>query len=352
MTRAVLRALVVSALVLASSVSPLRAQDGAEPLLARAVAMLDATQPERAAELLRRLLAGLPATAPLTIRREAHLGLATASWSLGLLDSAAVHFQAAVSVDAFLQLDPETFNPDLVAAFRTARRAMVAVGVRAPRDTLLDPHTGRWRVAVAVTQPGQVRLHVVRSGGRGMEPRPVTLAVDSSATVTFPATVADSATLTPGTYRLVAEFSGATGTAADSGVSLEVAQSTPDTLAHEPPPPDSMYRLELRWGPRSRGPLLRSVGVGVGAAAIPLLMGNTRLRTWGTQSRALLIGASVSIAGLAGYFLGRPKLLLPENIAYNRALRSTWEERNRVIVTANAARRGTPMLRVRVVVGP
>ena len=330
----------------------LGAQGRPEPLLARAVAMLDATEPERAVELLRQLLLGLPSTAPTALRSEAHLRIATASWSLGLLDSAAVHFQAAVREDAFLRLDPELYNPELVTAFRASRRAIVAVGVRPPSDTLLDSRTGRWQVAVAVSQPGQVRVRLARSGATGAEARPVVLAVDSSATASFPVMGADSVTLTPGQYRLVVEYAGSAGTAASSGTSLEVAQSTPDTLAYEPPPPDSLFRLEFRWGPRSRGPLLRGVGVGVAAAAIPLLLGDSRLRTWGTESRALFVGATVSVAGLAAYVLGRPKQLLPENIEYNRALRSAWEARNRSIVATNAARRGTPMLRVRVVPEP
>ena len=333
-------------------VLPLGAQSKHEQLLARAVAALDATEPERAVELLRQLLVGLPPMASPALRREAHLRLATASWSLGLLDSAAVHLQAVVREDAFVQLDPDVYNPELVTAFRAARRAMVAVSVRLPPDTLLDPRTERWQVAVAVSQPGQVRLRLERAGATEGEVRPVVLAVDSSATVSFPVTAADTVTLTPGVYRLLVDYAGSAGTAAGSSVSFEVAQSTPDTLAHEPPPPDSLFRLEFRWGPRSRSLLLRAVGVGAGAAAIPLLLGHNQLRTWGTESRALFVGATVSVAGLAAYFFGRPRQLLPGNIEYNRALRSAWEERNRSIAATNAARRGTPMLRVRVVPEP
>jgi len=335
-----------------AGVRPLAAQGTPEPPLARAVAMLDATEPERAIELLRQLLLGLPPAAPSALRSEAHLRLAAASWSLGFLDSAAAHFQAAVREDAFLRLDPDVYNPELVLAFRASRRAIVAVGVRPPPDTLLDTRTGRWPVAVAVSQPGQVRLRLVPSGGAGGERPPTVLVVDSSATVSFPVAAADGVELASGQYRLVVEYAGSAGAAARSEASLEVAQSTADTLVYEAPPPDSLFRLEFRWGPRSRGTLLRGVGVGVGAAAIPLLLGQNQLRTSGTTSRALLVGATVSVAGLAAYFFGRPRQRLPENIEYNRALRSAWEERNRSIAATNAARRGALMLRVRVVREP
>jgi len=328
---------------------PLAAQSRPEDLLARAVAMSDAGEPERAVELLRQLLNGLPPAAAPALRREAHLRLAMTSWSLGLLDSAAVHFQAAVQEDAFLRLDRDDYNPELVTAFDAARRAVVAVGVRPSLDTLLDARTGRWQVAVAVSQPGQVRLRLAPAGGSGPETRPVVLAVESSAIASFAVAGADSDGLAPGMYRLLVDYSGPAGTAARSGLSFEVAPATPDSLAHEPPPPDSLFRLEFRWGPRSRGPLLRGVGVGVAAVAIPLLLGHSELRTWSTKSRALFVGATISTAGIAAHVLGRPKELLPENIEYNRALRSAWQERNGSIAAINAVRRSTPMLRVHVV---
>jgi len=83
--------------------------------------------------------------------------------------------------------------------------------------------------------------------------------------------------------------------------------------------------------------------------AIPLLLGHSELRTWSTKSRALFVGATISTAGIAAHVLGRPKELLPENIEYNRALRSAWQERNGSIAAINAVRRSTPMLRVHVV---
>jgi len=333
-------------------VPSLRAQGTPEQLLAQAITMLGATEPERAVELLRQLVGDLPATAASSVRRDAQLRLATASWSLGLLDSATVHFQDAARADAFFQPDPDAFNPEEVMAFRAARRAVVAVGVRPPGDTLLDARTGRWPVAVAVSQPGQVQLRLAGLDTAHLAARTVILVVDSTATVSVPVMGADSAPIAPGTYRLVVAYSAPGGTVSDSTVSVDVAPTTPDSLAHEAPPPDSLFRLEFRLEPRSGNALLRSIGVGVGAAAIPLLFGDRRLRTWDTQSRALFVGVAVSVTGLATYIFGRPRRLLPDNIDYNRALRSAWEERDRSIAATNAARRATPMLRIRVVQKP
>src|SRR6266545_3802110 len=100
--------------------------------------------------------------------------------------------------------------------------------------------------------------------------------------------------------------------------------------------------------PRARP--ARGIGFGVGAGVIPVLFANSRLRS--AERRAVTVGVAVSLAGVAGYFLGRTRQPLAENIAYNRALRSRWETRNRAIAAANERRRGVLLVRVRVVSPP
>jgi len=153
-----------------------------------------------------------------------------------------------------------------------------------------------------------------------------------------------------GSYRLAVDYSEPRGRTAAATISLELTEQVADSLPHEPPPPDSLYRLEVRWGAPSRASLVRGIGFGVGAVAFPVLLANSRLRR--AEGRALTVGAAVSLAGLTGYFLGRPRQPLPENISYNRALRSAWESRNRAIAAANERRRGVALLRVRVVSQP
>ncbi len=102
-----------------------------EMTLARAVAALEATETERGVELLREAIATAPRATPSALRGNAEVRLAVASWSLGFFDSATVHFQAAVSADPFVTLDPEQFNPDLRAVFHAVRRATLVLGVRA-----------------------------------------------------------------------------------------------------------------------------------------------------------------------------------------------------------------------------
>jgi hypothetical protein len=318
-----------------------------EETLARAAAALDATETERAVELLRQLVATLPPTAPVTLRRDAQLQLAIANWSLGLFDSASVHLQAAISADPFTRLDPEEFNPDLRALFRAAKSAMLVIGVRAAPDTVL-PETDQWPVAVAVTWPGTVRVRLAGPGPSGHDTLVASASVDSTASIALPLVGrgGDHGALAPGEYQLTVEYADTAGRTATAALSLELARQVVDTLPHEPPPPDSLYRLEVRWGAPSKASLARGVGFGVGAGVIPVLLANGRMR--GSGGRALTVGFAVSVAGLAGYFLGRTRQALPENIAYNRTLRSAWEARQRAIAAANDQRRGTTLVRVRV----
>ncbi len=317
-----------------------------EMTLARAVAALEATETERGVELLREAIATAPRATPSALRGNAEVRLAVASWSLGFFDSATVHFQAAVSADPFVTLDPEQFNPDLRAVFHAVRRATLVLGVRAPPDTALAPRTEPWPVSVAVPRPGQVRFRLARTGPASRDTLLATTAVDSTATVALRLPVGDSVTRAAGSYRLAVEYSEPGGRALATTLALELSEQIADSLPHELPPADSLYRLEVRWGAPSRASLARGIGLGVGAATIPLLLANSALR--GVGGRALTVGATVSAAGVVGYFLGRPRQPLPENVAYNRALRSAWEARNRTLAAANERRRGAVLLRVRV----
>ncbi len=315
--------------------------------LARAVAALEATETERGVELLRQAIAAAPRATSSALRRNAEVYLAVASWSVGLFDSATVHFQAAIGADPFTTLDPEQFNPDLLAFFRAVRRATLVLGVRVPPDTALAPRTEPWPVSVAVARPGQVRFRLAGPGPDSRDTVLATATVDSTATVALALPVGDSVARAAGSYRLAVDYSEPGGRTGAATISLELTAQVAESLPHEPPPPDSLYRLEVRWGAPSRASLARGIGLGAAAGAIPLLLANSQLRS--ADGRALTVGAAVSLAGLTGYFLGRPRQPLPENISYNRALRSAWDARNRAIAAANERRRGVALLRVRVV---
>ncbi|HYT82146.1 MAG TPA: hypothetical protein VEK86_01755 [Gemmatimonadales bacterium] len=344
-------ALVALGCGLAGALTPAAAQAPTPgETLARAAAAMAATETERAVELLRDLVASLGPRAPSTLRRDAHLQLGVASWSLGLYDSAGVHVQAAISAEPSTTLDPEESNPDFLTLFRAVKRATLAISVRAPLDTALAPQTERWPVSVAVTRPGSLRFRLAGPGPGGRDTLIASASADSTIVVSFPLVAHDSAGLAPGVYRLAVEYSDTAGRTLATTLSVDVTRQLADTLLHQPPPPDSLYRLEIRWGAPSRTSLARGMGFGLGAGLLPVLLANSRLRN--AESRALAVGVSVSLAGVAGYFLGRSRQPLPDNIVYNQALRSRWETGNRAIAAANEQRRGIMLVRLRVVSPP
>ena len=304
------------------------------------LAAVFATEVERAVDLLRQ------------IERGAHAHLARASWALGAWDSAAVQLQHAVREDPFLTLDRNAFNPELVALYEATRRATPVLGLRASRDTIVAAAAERWLVSVATPQPGDVRLSLAGPGRDAPDSLVATVTAASVSTASIALMVSDSVALAPGRYRLTADYTPAGG---DVGpvravAYLEISSHAPDPLPLEPPPADSLYRLEVRVGPPSKASLVRGVAFGAAAAAVPLLLANGRMRK--SDGRAVTVGAAVSLAGLAGYFLGRPRQPLPENIAYNNALRSGWQSRARDVAAANEARRRLRWLRVRIVEAP
>jgi hypothetical protein len=82
---------------------------------------------------------------------------------------------------------------------------------------------------------------------------------------------------------------------------------------------------------------------------IPAAINDASVSGHGIPLAAGVIGGAVVLAHIA---LKRPTVPIPENIAYNEALRSQWAEQNRMIAVQNAAKVRLAALRVRAVVEP
>ncbi len=321
-----------------------------EELLRRARQALQANETERGVELLRQALATQAAGAS-PLRVETELELATASWALGRYDSATVHFQEAIRLDPTARLGAEEHSAELVRAFEVARRTTAAVGLRLPSDTTLFAVRDSLAVTVTLTQPGNVRLRLT---GPGSEGRDVSLRSDRlDSTTVLRIALRDSASrpLPPGRYRLAAEYSAA-------GVplplvqtqQLDVTQQGADTLDWEPAPADSLLRPEYRKGAGPRASIWRGLAFGVAAAVIPVMIGSSALSD-GADGQAVAVGVAIGAAGVAGYYLGRPRITIDENVVFNQTIRSAWESRNRAIAQENVARRQQTLLRVRLAPG-
>ena len=253
------------------------------------------------------------------------------------METAVFLVSAAIVLDPFLELDTAMLNPETAALYRDARLVTLAVGLRAPADTMLTPATDRWPVAVAVGSPGQLRLWL----------RPAD-SVLTSRRVSGPDTAFIAlanrfgGSLSPGSYRVEAELRVADGRVARKSLEVTVERVAVDTVQHEPPLPDSLFRAETSKGMPNGLGIARGLALGAVAATLPYLIGNSELND-GLPPGAIVLGGTVAIADI---WLNRAESAIPENIEYNASLRAEWAEQNATIAADNEALRQRAAVRL------
>ena len=314
-----------------------------DPQIDSAFTVLDAGATERGVELLLRLLGPPETSIPATTRARVLARLAEATWSLGAKDSARAFLRQLVLVDPFYRPPADLFNPELQAAYTQERRETAVIRVRAPRDTVLTPWRDTLPVEIAVGRPGEVRLLL-----RLMSPQPhdsllTVLSVDSVAFASIALAAPGGGALAPGLYAIEGEVA-ASGHGASDLLQLSVERMPVDTTAFEPPIPGAANRPETR----KRGPLLRTMGEGIGLGVVAIVVSaavnNGQLNGRSIPSAAWMVGGSVALANFA---FKRPSVPIPENIRYNESLRSQLEAQNRTIAVENATRLRLAPLRIR-----
>jgi len=340
---------VVLALANPQLLPAIRQQDF-EVRLERALAVLDSTETERGAQLLRALLASLPPDAPQALRVRAQLHLGAANWALGLKDSAAVQFRDMVRANPFAVPDPELFNPEIVAAWRAVKRATPAVALLVASDTTIKPDAEPYLVAVGVGRPDEVTVRLARTDGPSAGAVGTRIRVDSTASFALALRITDSLPLAPGRYQLTARL--ALSPRDSASVSLQVTSLPVDTLPHETPLDASLFRPESRKGSPVAGSAIAGLAIGAAAAAIPVVLHNSQLGGNKVQIAAISVGAGISVAGFAGVFVGRRLVPITENVTYNRSLIDQWEARNGAIAARNELARRWAPLRVQVLRNP
>ncbi|MFQ6047268.1 MAG: hypothetical protein ACE5PT_13090, partial [Gemmatimonadales bacterium] len=198
--------------------------------LERAEAAMAATDIDQALTLLQGLAARLTLATPRDLFVDAQVHLATLRWATGSLDSAAMHFAAAIRRDAFLELDTLRYNPDLRAHFADVKRRTVAVAIRIPDDTLIDPESDSWLVQMAVGRPSAVDVRLRRVAPPGSDTLAQVIALDSTTSFAIKFEPKDSVPLVSRDYVIVASVPGAV-----DSVRFRVVRQEVDTLPHERP---------------------------------------------------------------------------------------------------------------------
>jgi hypothetical protein len=308
-----------------------------------ALAMLDRGETEVGAELLRQLVGPRATAYPPDVRDRALARLTEATWSLGERDSAQSVLRELVLVDPFYSPPADLFNPELQAAYGRVRRGTTAIGIRAPRDTVVTPLRDSLAVEIAVGQPGEVRLLLRLSSPRPRDSLLMALVVDSVARGRIPLIAPDGSVLAPGNYTIEGEVA-ASGRGASDLLQLTVERMTVDTAPHEPSVPDAAKRPEMR----KRGPSLRTLGEGIGLGALAVFVSSAvndrTLSGRPIPSAAWVVGGSIALADFA---FKRASVPIPENISYNASLRAQLDTQNRAIAAQNATKLRLAPLRIR-----
>jgi hypothetical protein len=328
----------IAALVLSlAAPRPLAAQSNSGELLARAVALYEEVQIERALELLRQIVSpSSPFEVSRTQRVEAYKYLGASLATVGQRDSALVYFRAAIERDPFLELPEAVFTPGEREAFLEARRATFALGVRPVTALRFDPATDGAAFTFVTTQPAKLRA-LVRLPGGTPERILVERDLDGPLETRWNGVGGDGRLVPAGRY----EFT-VVGRSAITG--LQDSANVYFDLRHEHPPledtiadlrPETL--LPERHSRNSAGRLLaRGIGVAAAALLLPRIVSHRSLQG-GSGLPQAVAGAAIA-AGVAASLERQRNPEIPANIAENERRRTERLQRNAEIMRRNAER--------------
>lgn len=329
-----MRRLFVSLGVLCALTSRAAAQDSTAAVLQSGRDLYERLELERALPLFRQILSpAWPFEVTAAQRVEANLYLGSAHLLLGARDSALAYYRSALERDAFADLDPARFTPSQLDAFRTARRAVFAVGVRPVASTRLDPRTGRMTFTIVATHTASVRCEI-RPGPHATGFPLFVGDIQGLREIEWDGVLPSGQLAPSGRYAFVLlARSGAQGRADSSTAYFDVQQEIApleDTLA------DLQERdLLPERHPNSAGDLVKGLGVAGGAL---FLAGVASNRDLGRSNGMAVVVASGGLAvGVTSFFTHRGRSR-PENVVANNRRRLERAAANERIRQRNAAR--------------
>lgn len=308
------------------------AQD-AQTLVARGVTAYQRLELAEAARLLTDALAD-SGLAP-TERERALAYLGASEIERGRQEEGRRAFRRLLLLAPSTRLDSLQFSNASLRIFDEVRGTTKAVAVDvtggpALRFTLrpTSPHP----VSVLVLGPSGEPLRTLYEG-----------ALASDTALAWSGGLEDGAAAAAGRYTLiVASRADAETVLRHVRVPVEIERRLPDTLPH-PAPPDTALLPEYRPGRTGLLPLAAGVLGGAATVLLPELIGTDE----GVGGLRFAVGASVGLAGIAGFFTGRRREPIPANIEANRAVRLDWLDRVHQVEAENRSRLAQPILRFR-----
>lgn len=310
------------------------AQDSTAAALQRGRDLYERLELERALPLFRQVVSpGWTFEVSGAQRVEANLYLGSVHMLLGARDSAVAYYRAALERDPFADLDPSRFTPSQLDAFRTARRAVFAVGVRPVAATRLDPRTGRLTFTIVATHTSIVRCEI-RLGPQATAFPLFVGEIQGLREIEWDGVLPSGQLAPSGRYAFVLlARSGPQRRADSSSAYFDVQQEfspLEDTLA-------DLHGRELlpEHYPTSGSDLVKGVGVAAGAWFLAGVASNRDLGR--SNGMATVVATAGLAAGVTSFFTRRGRSR-PENVVANRLRRAERAAANAQIQRRNADR--------------
>jgi hypothetical protein len=311
-----------------------RAQTASD-LLGQGIRAYAVREYDGGAWLLRRALAfqGADALPPGDAAR-ALMYLAATELSRNQRDSALAAARRLIVIDPKFRPDDQVFSPQAIALYQEVRRSAPTVSIRALGDTAIRPGVDAFSVRLAATTTPEVTAALTSADGRVVRTLYNGLVRDSldvrwnglDVSGNPPPSGRYAITVTPtgrdrrGTWTL--------------RLPLEVVRPTVDTTPLPPAPADSLLRPEQGDYPGAWRALIPGVLAGAAIVVLPKIVASGE----SPSNARLIVGGTVTVAGIAAFLSHRPGRTLPGNSQYNRNLRESWRRNVADITRRNAER--------------
>jgi hypothetical protein len=335
----------LTVLLLAALLVPAVAQgQSATDLVSQGIRAYAVREYDGGAWLLRRALAfqGADALPPAEAAR-ALAYLAATELARNQRDSALAAARRLMVIDPRYRPDDQVFPAQVLALFQESRRSAPSVGIRALGDTAIRPGQDAFSVRLSATTSPEVTAAVTSADGRVVR-------------TLYSGTIRDSIDVRwngldmsgnpppAGRSAITVVPAGRGRPAWTLRLPLDIARPAVDTTPLPPAPPDSLFRPERGDYPGAWRSLLPGVLAGAAIVVLPKVVANGER----PSSARLIVGGTVTAAGIAAFLSHRPGRSSPGNTAYNRNVRETWR-RN----AADISRRNVDRIRqARMVIRP
>jgi len=252
-------------------------------------------------------------------------------------DSAVAAVRRLIVADPKFRPDPGTFPQQALALLQDARRNSPAVSIRSVGDTAIRPGSDAFTVRLVSSTTPEVTAAVTSSDGRvvrslyrGMIRDSVDVrwnGLDMSGSAPPGGDYAVTVTPTANERRN-------NGSNWTLRLPFEVVRPALDTTPLPAAPPDSLFRPERGDYQGAWRALAPGVLAGFAIVVLPKFVASGEHAT----NARLVVGGTVTAAGIAAFLSHRPGRTLPANSQYNRNLRESWKRSVSDVTRRNADR--------------